>query len=468
MPTRPDLPSSPPRPILARRRRAAWLAACAPVTLAAPCAPAGAQDAGVPVAGAPVAVAQTAAPRFTLADALAAARHNPLLRAAGARARSAVGTARQDAAFLNPVVEYRRENLGAPVAPDVFGTVTLGADAYGRRYALRGLVGSIGARAAADSTTAGRVVVFDVARAYWRAALAVGLLDAAAAQQRAVDSLAAVQTRRAQEGAVAEGAAMRTRLEADRARLTTASARAEAERGRADLARALAMPVDSVPWPTDELDVAADSSAAADQAALVALALRQRPEVLGARARLDETQRRQRAERLGALPGIGATAGYKRTAGYNSGVAGVFVSLPLFDRNQGARARAEGDLIAAENDLRAQEAQVSADVVGAIRAYRALVREGPSAARAARTLDTRGRDVVAVTALAYQEGAATLLELLDAVRSRGDLRTAALRWASDLRIARIELDRAAGRAGPDATPPPTPAAPVGASTSSLR
>ena len=34
-----------------------------------------------------------------------------------------------------------------------------------------------------------------------------------------------------------------------------------------------------------------------------------------------------------------------------------------------------------------------------------------------RELDARGRDVAAVTAVAYQEGAATLLELLDAVRA---------------------------------------------------
>ncbi len=406
--------------------------------------------------GAPAQRAPTppTAPSFTLADALAAARNSPVLRAAGGRARSAVGAARQEAAFFNPIAEYRRENIGAPLPADVFGTVTLGADAYGRRYALRGLVGSVGARAAADSAAAGRAVVFDVARAYWRAALAVGLLDVAATQQRAVDSLVAIQTRRAREGAIAEGAALRTRLEADRARLATASARADAERGRAELARALALPVDSVPWPTDELDVGAGvttSDPALEQASLVALAVRTRPEVVGARARLDEAERRARAERLGALPGVGATAGYKRTGGYNSGVAGVFVSLPVFDRNEGARARAEGDRVAAANDLRAQEAQVSADVVGAVRAYEALVRDGPSATRVAATLDARGRDVAAVTAVAYQEGAATLLELLDAVRARGDVRAAALRWAADLRLARVELDRSTGRIAPALT-----------------
>lgn len=482
------MPTDPVIPLVARRLRAAAPSArrCGAVVtlvLFGPRVPARAQTGKAQTAN----TANTAPSQFSLADALAAVRgSHPSLRAAGGRRQAAVGTARQDAAFFNPVVEYRRENIGGPVAPDEFAIVSLGADAYSRRYALRGLVGSVGARAAADSVTAGRAVEFDVARAYWRAALAVALRDAAEEQQRAVDSLAAVQARRAREGAVAEGASLRTQVEADRVRLAAASAQADAERAHADLARALALPFDRVPWPTDGLDLPSAAVAAVRPAAfapsgvapnavaapgvdsLTALALRQRPELVAARARLDETQRRQRAERLGALPGIGAVGGYKRTAGYNTGVAGVFVSVPLFDRNQGARARSEGDQIAAENDLRALEAQVSAEVVGAVRAYQTLVAAGPpGGASAARTLDARGRDVAAVTELAYREGAATLLELLDAVRSREAGRAAALRWAADLQLARLDVERATGAAvpaptGPGATRPgatgPVPAA----------
>lgn len=423
------------------------------------------------------------ADRFSLADALAAARGgHPALRAAGGRRQSAVGQARQDAAFVNPIVEYRRENIGGPVRPDEFLTASLGADVYGRRYALRGIVGAVTTRAAADSAVAARSLEYDVARAYWRAALAAALRDVADVQRRDVDSLALVQVRRAREGAIAEGAAMRTQLEADRTRLAAATARADAERAHGDLARALARPLDEVPWPTDGIDppvavpmprtaarpvafapgpaspvAAAAFPANATAEDLSAAALRQRPEVVAARARLAEAQRRAQAERLGALPGLGAVGGYKRTSGYNTGVLGVFVSVPLFDRNQGARARASGDLIAAENDLRTQEAQITAEVEASARAYATLLAEGPpdgtgGAGRAA-ALNARGREVAAVTAVAYREGAATLLELLDAVRSRADVQIAALRWAADLRLARLDLDRATGvAAGLPTTP----------------
>ncbi len=447
----------------APRRSAAACAALLVVLLAAALRPAVAQDG------------------FSLADALAMARgEHPALRAAGGRRQSAVGQARQDAAFLNPTLEYRRENIGGPIAPDEFVTAALGVDAYGRRYALRGLVGAVAARAAADSTTTARTVEYDVARAYWRAALAVALRGVADAQRQAFDSLSTVQVRRAREGAIAEGAAMRTQLEAARLRLVAATARADAERARGDLARALALPLDRVPWPTDPVDVpggapavrtvayagtavgggagaAAEYQPEPDARALVEAALRQRPEVVAARARLVEAQRRAGVERLGGRPGVGGVAGYKRTAAANTGLVGVYVSVPLFDRNQGGRARAAGDLVAAENDLRAAEAQVTAEVEAGVRAYATLLAESGGAATSgggalnAASLDARGRDVAAVTEVAYREGAATLLELLDAVRSRGDVRAAALRWAADLRLARLDLERATGAPAAPAT-----------------
>src|SRR5689334_6137035 len=65
-------------------------------------------------AGAPrPAAAQASNPEpLTLADAVTLARANhPAIPSASVRGRSAVALARQDAAFSNPVLELRRENL---------------------------------------------------------------------------------------------------------------------------------------------------------------------------------------------------------------------------------------------------------------------------------------------------------------------------------------------------------------------
>ena len=421
--------------------------------------------AGVPL-GAQVSVpggaASAVSARFSLADAvaLAGARH-PALRAASGRRQAELGVARQDATLPNPVFEYRRENLGAPIAPDIFTTITLPVDLVLRRLALRGVVGDVAARTAADSAGAARGVVYDVARSYWRATLAHALGDVAAAQRAAVDSLALVEERRAREGAIPEGTAMRARLEADRVRLAAAAARADAERARADLARALALPPTAVPWPTDSLGDApardtlqsvAASYDSAGLARLVAGALRARPDVIAARARVAAAERRVAAERLGAVPAFGLIGGAKRTGGYETGVIGVAVGLPVFDRNANLRARAAGELALARADVQLVEAQAAADVTAGARAYAALIAEGPPGA-----LDRRGAEVAAVTRAAYREGAASLLELLDAERARADVRAAALRWAADLRLAALELTRATTAGAPftpDASPNP--------------
>src|SRR6187431_2076738 len=56
------------------------------------------------------------APALSLADAIGFARaRHPALPAASARRQIAVSLARQESAFPNPVIEWRRENLGSPL-----------------------------------------------------------------------------------------------------------------------------------------------------------------------------------------------------------------------------------------------------------------------------------------------------------------------------------------------------------------
>ena len=389
---------------------------------------------------------------FTLADAAALARRqHPLLAAAGGRRQSVAGAARQEAAVPNPTLEWRKENLGSPLARDEFVTAALPIDLYGRRIVLRSASALTATRALQDSSTTARQVEFDVARAYWRTTLAYALHDAAITQRRAVDTIARIEGERARQGAVSGGAALRARLEADRARLTEASARAEVERARGDLARALALPFDSVPRPTESLRV--DSGVTVPPiAALLTLARERRSELLSARARVDEASRRQLAERLGTLPALGVQVGTKRTSGYKTGTVAVGVAIPVFDRNGGNRERARGDVIQAESDLRAAQATVNAEVIAAARAYATLLAEydrvvdSETAGDGLRDLDARGARVATIAATSYREGAIPLFELLDAVRVRADVRVAALRAAVEVHLARLDLLRALGMA----------------------
>ncbi len=398
--------------------------------------------------GAPPASAITRGPAFTLADAAALARSNhPLLSAAGGRRRSVTGTARQEAALQNPTLEWRKENLGSPLARDEFLTAGLPVDLYGRRLALRSASGFTAKRALADSSTTARQVEYDVARAYWRTALAMALHDGAVVQRLAVDTIARIESDRARQGAVPAGAALRARLEADRARLLEASARAELERARGDLARALALPIDSVPQPTELLRVDAGTGIPSRDALLV-VARARRSDLLAARARVDEASKRQLAERLGTLPALGVQVGSKRTSGYQTGTVQIGVAIPFLDRNGGNRERARGDVLIAAGDLRAVESAVDAEVTSALRAYSTLLEEYERNTGAdgdgVRDLETRGATVAAIAATAYREGAIQLFELLDAERVRAEVRAAALRAAADVHLARLDLLRALG------------------------
>jgi len=397
------------------------------------------------------AVAQAQGPAFTLADAATLARRqHPLLTAAGGRRQAMTGAARQESVLPNPIFEWRKENYGSPLPRDEFVSIGMPVDLYGRRVALRSARGFVASRARSDSSTTARDVEYDVARAYWRAALAFALHDAAVAQRLAVDTIARIEMERARQGQVSNGSAMRARLEADRARLAQSGARAEVERARGDLARALAMPFDSVPRPTEALQV--DSSAAALPSidALLTLARTKRSELLAAKARVNETSRRQRAERLGTLPAVGVQVGNKRTSGFLTNTVQVGVAVPFFDRNGGNRERARGEQLIAEGDLRAAQSAVDAQVMSAYRAYRGLIEEydrtgdAGLGAEGLSTLAARSADVAGVSGVAYREGAISLFELLDAERVRADVRSAALRAAADVHMARVDLLRALG------------------------
>jgi cobalt-zinc-cadmium efflux system outer membrane protein len=382
---------------------------------------------------------------FSLADAAAQARRqHPLLMAAGGRRQMATGAARQEGALPNPVFEWRKENYGSPLPRDEFISAGMPVDLYGRRMALRAAGGFAATRALSDSATLARQVEFDVARAYWRTALAEALRAAAAQQRAAFDTIARIEQERATQGAVPVGSAVRARLEADRARLAESAARAELDRARGDLARAMAMPFDSVPQPTDTLGIAAVESVPALEA-LLPIARAQRSELRAAQSRLDESMRRQLAERLGTLPAVGVQAGSKRTSGYKTGTLQIGVAVPFFDRNGGNRQRAHGEVLVAGGELREAQAAIAAEVTAAWRAYRTLLSEyDRSTSGDLRDLETRGGTMATIAATAYREGAIPLFELLDTQRVRSEVRVAALRASADLRLARLDLLRALG------------------------
>lgn len=380
---------------------------------------------------------------LTEAGAVALARVNhPALAAASARRQATVALARQDAAFANPVLEWRQENLGSPLQRDGFATISQPLDVTGRRLALRAGARDLDRRALADSTSVIRDVEANAARAFWRASLSRALLALAEEQRMAAERLARLESERAREGAVAEVSAMRTKVEHDRARVVEASARAALAQAEAELTRATGVPVGSLP-PVMALAAMLPrfESATTIDGVAVERALASRSELAALRAAEDAANHRLSAERRGLFPDIVVQAGSKQTAGYSTRVIGVALPLPLFNQNTPARDRAAAELEMIRAERRAAEQSIRTSVGAALESYRALLAAQPVGDD---SVVARATEVASIADAAYAAGGSSLLELLEARRARAETLTAILRWVADVRIAHVELLRALG------------------------
>jgi cobalt-zinc-cadmium efflux system outer membrane protein len=404
---------------------------------------------GVVLALAPVRgslLAQTVAP-LDLAGALAVARTNgPLRKLADARETVGTGRVREMGQWPNPTLEWRRENLGSALEPDIFATAYIPLDLTGRRLALRQATRSGRQRVQAEASAERREAELEVVRAWLRAAAAEGALAVADRQVEALQAIATVDATRLREGLVSEAVGLRTALEADRARIAYVAATADASRARAQLARVLGIAVADVPVLAPL--VAPAMPPAPDSSAVGALALTSRPEVQAREFALGEAQRRLSAERRGLFGDVQLQGGTKQTAGFMTGQIGFGMPVPLFNRNDAARERTRGEYGEAQTQLADVRNAVQADVEAARRAY---VASRTVADRAA-SFDARGREVARIARVSYAEGQATLTELLDAERAASEAMHMQLRWAADAWLIRFEFERALGARLDDASP----------------
>lgn len=362
----------------------------------------------------------------------------PGLRVADARRDVTAGRGRETGQFTNPTVEYRRENLGSTLSPDIFTTLFVPFDLTGRRLALRRAGGAAQTRADADRTAERREVELQVARAWLRAAAAHEQLQVVQGQAVALREVATIDATRFREGSVAEVVALRTRLEADRATVLVAAATGELARARADLARMLGVPDRTLPalasLTAPAMPTPPDSGTAA------ALAVQSRPELAAREAAVREAQARLSAEQRGILGEWQLQGGSKKTAGVMTGQLGLAMPLPLFNRNDGARQRVRGELgeaVAWRDDA---ILLVRGDAVAALTAYLAVQGTGPDVA----TFAQRAREIATIARTSYREGHASLVELLDAERASADALSARIRWTVDAWLSRLELERALG------------------------
>jgi outer membrane protein, heavy metal efflux system len=380
---------------------------------------------------------ESAVPIVTVGQAVAAARARSPLRAGVAAAADGAAIAATLAGRpLNPFIDVRAENLAAPgpqrLDRDVFAVMSQPVELPGKRAARRELAGADRDAARLVVRTVERQIALDTMRAYMRGVRARDVLATLTEQRDGIGTLVATIKRRVEEGLAAEADLLR--FEAEVARMTAEIARTDIELSRAlqDLGSLIGAGAPIAP--SQLVAPQAVPPPAPDEAALDS-AVDRRPDILLAASRVDRANALAEIEQRQRLPDPTVSAGYKRTQGQNTVVAGVALSLPLFDRNAQARALAQAGVRAAAFDRDAAHASALAQARAAISAARSLAE---SLARVRRDLLVPAEGVRNAARSMFREGAADVLKLVDAERIYADVRREELALTTDAYVAAIE------------------------------
>lgn len=400
----------------------------------------------------PVAAQTIPAPnRLALAEAIARAQQqHPLLIAAKQRVAMAEGERIEAGLRLNPSLTISGENF--PLDPpqngfsfsrtlDWFATYSQTFETGNKRelrlaFAERGLES-----AQAEVAALEKRIVYEVKAAYQKAAFERLHVELLRENTNNLQQLVKLNEVRVREGYTAEGDLIKVRLEAQRYDYQLRKAALEYEKAKIALLNAFGA-ASFEPGDTDfELADALDFQAVAfDPTNLQEAALRQ-PRLQAAQARVERARAQLQLEQARTRPDLTATFGYKRNGPDNALYGALTVPLPLYNRNQGMIARAQAEVEVAEAELRYVRSQLLAELAAARRAvtlHQRLV-ESLRADFLLQADESRN-----VSLAAYREGAADLLALLDAQRTRSQAQELYFQALYDYQIAVHELERAAG------------------------
>ncbi len=170
-------------------------------------------------------------------------------------------------------------------------------------------------------------------------------------------------------------------------------------------------------------------------------ALENRPEIEVARAETARAEAAFRLELARRRGEIAPYAGYRRVGVDNTVVVGVSVPLPFGNRNQGQIARAEAERKIAENVLAQTRNRTLAEVETAFLAYetaKELVKVFEM------SVIRQADESLNIMLLSYREGATDLVNLLDAQRTRNEVRSNYYRSVSAYYLSLFQLELVTG------------------------
>ena len=283
-----------------------------------------------------------------------------------------------------------------------------------------------------------RQLLGEVKRSYLEALLARHHLDIALENRETFEQLVRFNVARFEEGDIAEGDLLKVRLE----RLKFDSAVKQAELG---LSQAMVRLLEKLEEPDFSVRPLAGSLEAPvvvlDLETLKQTALRNRPDLKAADSDIALARERLSLEEARAVSDVHPFVGYKRVASDNTVMFGVTLPLRFRDRNQGEIARAVAGEKIAKGHREVVENSIRVEVELAYRAYQtARDQAGTFREQLLRQAD----ESQMITLAAYEEGATALLPVLEAQRTRSEIRQQYFRTLFEYQASLVDLELAVG------------------------
>lgn len=368
----------------------------------------------------------------TLAEYLDLVRRGSLsLRADQVRVQAARADLRAASAFPNPSVSYSRKRgereAGIEQPLPIFGQ---------RGLRMEGAQLGIAA-AAAQADVAYADAARDAAREFIALLVAQERHARREAANRDLDAAAAIVRGQVQAGARSRYDLARIEVQQAQSAMEVAKSQAALDESAAKVAAAAALPQ----WQPRAVGSLQPAPQSTDFDALWAVAQQRLPAVRAAVAEQEHADKLVAVERREALPTPSLSLGRLRNDDGRSNVIGVSLEIPLFDRREGAIAKAVAER--EEAQLR-REAALSAAQSELRRATGQLAQRRQLSERYARQGLERLGDLQRMARDAYQLGQGSVLELIDSIESVAEKQIGYLDLVEEVLQAELDVRSAAG------------------------
>ncbi len=283
--------------------------------------------------------------------------------------------------------------------------------------------------------------LFELRRTYYETILARTVLNIERENRDNFAELVRFNTARFEEGYIAEGELIRVRLERVKYDSAIAQATLAMRQSKIRLLEQLGETQFERAGTLDVTGTLEGRVVTLDLEQLRQSALSNRPDIKVAEAEVARAESSFRLERSRAKGEITPFVGYRKVGRDNTVLAGVTVPLPFGNRNQGGVARADAEQRVAETSLRFVRNRAMAEVESAYRAYETAREQVKAYETGFLSQADESRDIQLA---AYREGAAELVALLDAQRTRSEVRTNYYRALFDYQTSIFQLELATG------------------------